>query len=328
MSPAALASDKVLCAQIKLQHILEEFEAQSTFNTGPTAVEITHRVAKRQLSDWATTLHIWNDSLKWSQQFVTLYVHELAMTATTLVDQPPAIRENAVLVSSSEFSDCLAATRNSLDLFLSLDMPFIRTLPTSYFVQLTHTALVLVKFHFAAARLSSHAAAARKILDIRAEAFLERLLAKCSGWGTLWPAQRLARILRKLRELLRQCGDQRLASDLTWLDVWTLEEVPSIELINKHGCAPEQSEYIEQDEAIFQDQGIAERATLSTLTEDVPAWPESNTDLNNDMQNVARSTLPSASLDATQLIDWFGTDLNTSTFDFDGNLQSIVQFFG
>jgi hypothetical protein len=45
----------------------------------------------------------------------------------------------------------------------------------------------------------------------------------------------------------------------------------------------------------------------------------------NAMQDLAPIALPLASLDAAQLIDWFGTDLNMSTFDFDGNLQSTVQ---
>lgn len=60
MSPAALASDKVLCAHVSLQHVLEEFETQLSSSSGLTAAEITHRVAKRQLAEWTTTLHVWN----------------------------------------------------------------------------------------------------------------------------------------------------------------------------------------------------------------------------------------------------------------------------
>lgn len=59
-SPAALASDRVLCAHVRLQHVLEGFEAQLSPSLDLTAVEITHRAAKRQLAEWATTLHVWN----------------------------------------------------------------------------------------------------------------------------------------------------------------------------------------------------------------------------------------------------------------------------
>lgn len=249
------------------------------------------------------------------------------MTTTPLVDYAAEHDGDAVVISRSAFADCLTTTHNSLDSFLSLDMSLIRTLPTSYFVQLTHTALLLVKLHFTAARLSNHADAAQKIVVTRAGTYLERLLAKCSGWGTLWPARKLVEALRRLRELLRQCGDQRLASELTWLNAWTLKEVSSFGISNHLEVVPEQFEYGEKNAAISQSLGSVERTTLSTLDENTFAWSASATDQFNDMQNVTQPTLPSASLDATQLIDWFGTDLSTSTFDFDGNLQSMVQFF-
>ncbi|KAH0020406.1 hypothetical protein KCU78_g6465, partial [Aureobasidium melanogenum] len=327
-SPAALASDKMLCAYVRLQHVLEEFEAQLPPGLGPKAVGIAHRAGKRQLAEWATSLHIWNDSLRSSQQFVTLYIHELVMTTGPSADNTPGDGGNAVTISQSELSDCLTIAHNSLDSFLTLDMPVIRTLPTSYFVQVTHTALILVKLHFAAARLSDHADAAQKILVIGADAYLGRLLAKCRGWGTLWPAQKLVETLRRLRELLQKCGDQTLASNLAWLNAWTLERVPDSDVFGQTNRTPIQSGYGRKAAVISQCPEILERTTLSTSDEDMLAWCVSSTDPINSMQDVPHPTLPSASLDASQLIDWFGTDLNTSTFDFDGNLQSMIQFFG
>ncbi|KAI4764553.1 hypothetical protein E4T51_02458 [Aureobasidium sp. EXF-12344] len=325
-SPAALASDKMLCAYVRLQHVLEEFEAQLPPGLGPKAVGIAHRAAKRQLAEWATSLHIWNDSLRSSQQFVTLYIHELVMTTDPSADNTPGDGGNAVTISQSELSDCLTSAHNSLDSFLTLDMPLIRTLPTSYFVQVTHTALILVKLHFAAARLSDHADAAQKILVIGADAYLGRLLAKCRGWGTLWPAQKLVETLRRLRELLQRCSDQTLASKLAWLNAWTLERVSDSDVIGQTNRTPIQSGYGGEAAVVSQCPEIVERTTLSTSDEDMLAWCVSSTDQINSMQDVPHPTLPSASLDASQLIDWFGTDLNTSTFDFDGNLQSMIQF--
>lgn len=53
-------SDQVLCTHVRLQHILEEFETQLSSASGPTAIEITHRVARRQLAEWSSGLNIWN----------------------------------------------------------------------------------------------------------------------------------------------------------------------------------------------------------------------------------------------------------------------------
>jgi hypothetical protein len=53
-------SDTVLCAHVRLQHVLEEFEAQLSTASSSTAVQVTCRVAKRQLAEWASVLNIWN----------------------------------------------------------------------------------------------------------------------------------------------------------------------------------------------------------------------------------------------------------------------------
>lgn len=100
------------------------------------------------------------------------------MTTIPLANRTLVNGENAVIIHPSEFSDCLIASHSLLDSLLCLDMSLTRTLPTSYFVQLTHAALVLVKFHFAAIRLSNHTDAAQKISDIKADVYLERLLTK------------------------------------------------------------------------------------------------------------------------------------------------------
>ena len=53
-------SDQVLCAHVRLQHILEELEAQMSSASSPTAANITHRVAKRQLVEWNHVGRLWN----------------------------------------------------------------------------------------------------------------------------------------------------------------------------------------------------------------------------------------------------------------------------
>jgi len=59
--PASLASDKILCSHIRLQHILEEVDGQLRSSIlGPTAMEVAFRAFKRQLTDWASSISMWN----------------------------------------------------------------------------------------------------------------------------------------------------------------------------------------------------------------------------------------------------------------------------
>lgn len=249
------------------------------------------------------------------------------MTTAPSADHILANGENAVIISSSEIFGCLTATHSLLDSFLSLDISLIRTLPTSYFVQLTDAALVLVKLHFAVTPLLNDADSAQKLSDIKADAYLERLLTRFRGWGALWPAKRLVDTLKRLRDLLPQRGGQELASEMAWLNAWTLEDSSRLESLEQTEIVPELPG--NSDIAtIPQGLEIGERATLSTLDEDALSLCVSSTEQINNLQTITQPALPSASLDATELVDWFGTDLNASTFDFDGNLQSMIQFFG
>ena len=127
--------------------------------------------------------------------------------------------------------------------------------------------------------------------------------------------------------MLRQCGNQGFASELSWLSVWTLAGPSSDDFTGQLGATTKHPGSVGQEVPIYQGPVNAGRATLSAFDEELLAWSMSGTSQNNVTQITAENTLPSASLDASQLIDWFGTDLNTSTFDFDGNLQSMIQLF-
>ncbi|THZ85232.1 hypothetical protein D6C88_05616, partial [Aureobasidium pullulans] len=77
--PASLASDKILCSHIRLQHILEYVEGQLRSSIlGPTAMKVTYRASRRQLADWASSIDIRNEPLQLAHPFATLYLHEMA----------------------------------------------------------------------------------------------------------------------------------------------------------------------------------------------------------------------------------------------------------
>ncbi|TIA32554.1 hypothetical protein D6C78_08151 [Aureobasidium pullulans] len=308
--PANLASDKILCSHIRLQHILEDVEGQLRSSVlGPTAMKVTYRAFRRQLADWASSIDIWNEPLQLSHTFATLYLHETAMSARS---RP---------INQAQSLDCTTAAHHLLDTFLSFDIPLIRTLPAVYSIQLTHATIVLVKLHFAAARLINPADALLKTQSIQMNHYLARLMQKFSGWRTLWPMQRLANKLRELKEMVRHCDNNAMPSELAWLNVWTLEEAPLD--TNPHDTTLAEQQ---QDPEQAHSTEIGETAILSVPNGDDLIWQSLDTNANVSQYDLNK-TLPSASLDIAQLNDWFGTDLNTSTFDFDGNLQSMIQFF-
>lgn len=265
------------------------------------------------------------DSLKLSLPFATLYILEMAMTSSPLANFPTGDAVNVVTITSSEFTEVLTAAHNSLDTFLSLDIPSIRTLPIPYFVQITHAAILLLKLYFAAARQPGYLDAPQKLWDIKADDYLRRLVKKFSGWNTLWPIQKLAQTFRKLQEPLQQYGNQRLASELAFLDAWSLEEASGVGFDLEMNANQGQSDLGEKETSLLQNPGFSEGGIRPTSNEDVSAWTLTEMGQISAMQDLTPVALPSASLDAAQLINWFGTDLNTSTFDFDGNLQSIIQ---
>jgi hypothetical protein len=224
-------------------------------------------------------------------------------------------------INQAQSLDCTTAAQNLLDTFLSLDISSIRTLPTSYSIRLIHATIVLIKLHFAATRLTDPADTVIKTQSIQMNHYLARLMQKFSGWGILWPFCKLANKLRELREMVRHCDNDEMSSELAWLNIWTLEEA-TLDM-NSYGTAlagqqhnPEQAHSTE----------IGEIATLPIPDDNELAWQSINTNAEISRYDF-HNTLPSASLDISQLNDWFGTDLNTSTFDFDGNLQAMIQFF-
>ncbi|KEQ90067.1 hypothetical protein M438DRAFT_19313 [Aureobasidium pullulans EXF-150] len=308
--PASPGSDKILCSHVRLQHILEDVEGQLRSSIlGPTAMKVTYRAFRRQLADWASSIDIWNEPLQLAHPFATLYLHEMAMCAGS----PP--------INQAQFIDCTTTAHHLLDTFLSLDISSIRTLPTSYSIRLIHATIVLIKLHFAATRLTDPADMVPKTQSIQMNHYLARLMQKFSGWRTLWPMQRLANKLRELKEMVRHCDNNAMPSELAWLNVWTLEEAPLD--TNPHDTTLAEQQ---QDPEQAHSTEIGETAILSVPNGDDLIWQSLDTNANVSQYDL-NNTLPSASLDIAQLNDWFGTDLNTSTFDFDGNLQSMIQFF-
>jgi hypothetical protein len=251
-------------------------------------------------------------------------------------------------IDPAGFADCVAAAHALLDVFLSLDMSVIRALPTLYFVRLTYTVVVLVKLHFAAARLPNPQDAAQKILSLKVDEYLGRMLQKFSGWGTLWPAHRLTKGLRSIRDSFRQCNiSQVVASEVSWLDTWTFKRSLIDEFDGPVGAPAEQAidmgfsggtQSIEESRhKTFEFQPLKDAEGIPALQPTgqmlpTPGSEDRPWDLGVSILSAMHDELPSMDIgdplpwDATQFDDWLDTSMNTSTFDFDGDLQSLIQY--
>lgn len=282
-------------------------------------------------------------------------MHEIVMHPTTSTHNfPGSSSGNAATIDPADFTDCLVAAHGLFDVFLSLEISLIRALPTFYFVRLTYATIVLVKLHFAASRLANPSDAAHKARSLKVDDYIGRMLQKVSGWGTLWPAWRLTKVFRRVREWFRLNSSREMmaSSELAWLNVWAFKEEA---LINENADrlanaelargmqsfedAQNQQQDLDAPPTIERIEGAATPVpqTLPTPSGSDPAWDPLRTTDPGDMNllyggvhdplhslDIGDSSMPP--YNDTQLDMWLDTNVNTSTFDFDGDLQSMIQY--
>lgn len=167
--------------------------------------------------------------LEFSYYFSCLYIHEVAhCTATTeyipsednarcSTPTPPivAIEPHAI----TEFVDIID---NIFRVFTSWDMSTIRALPAMYLIRIIYTFIILVKLHFAAAKLPSQDTVLQ-VDRLRVSERLSRVIQMTAGWGPLWPATKLTTVFIRMRswfESGEECNHQRLQQAKSWLTVW------------------------------------------------------------------------------------------------------------
>ncbi|KAI9847165.1 MAG: hypothetical protein M1837_003027 [Sclerophora amabilis] len=239
-SPAAFPSDKLFCQHVRLQHISEEFELQllegasAPKSIRETQAQVTHRAFKRQLADWTARVPspVWNDALDFSRHFSSVYMNEVAMcsnsNADILENDPTADGQplHTHAIDSSAFSECLESVDSIFRVFTAFDMSAIRALPAMYFIRIIYAAIVLVKLHFAAMQLPSQDYRSSHIRELKVREHLEHLIQMFAGWGALWPACKLTKVLRKLHTWFNKHSDSRMTlSELSWLNSWTFKHM-------------------------------------------------------------------------------------------------------
>ncbi|KAM5442848.1 hypothetical protein MferCBS31731_002234 [Microsporum ferrugineum] len=238
-SPAAFPSDKLFCQHIRLQHIIEEFELQLDWDNvsvaGPTReiqAQVTHRAFKRQLLDWANAVpkDCWNETLHFSRLFATLYINDVVLNSTSrqvqnqdLEVQSGGEQSHKFVIDEPTFFEFLETVNSIFQIVFSLDMAAIRALPTVYFIRIIYVVIILVKLHFAAMQLpgddgKTHTA------ELKVGERLDDLIQMFAGWGTLWPANRLTRVLRKLQSWFEKNSSCKMTvHELSWLNSWVFK---------------------------------------------------------------------------------------------------------
>lgn len=125
-----------------------------------------------------------------TEHIINLYMHEVAMHVDHNVEEfkPPFTEEQLRGPSSlpnqdlltpahiSALSTCLTSIDGVFDIFLSLPIPVIRSLPIFHFVRVAYAVVVLIKMFFAATTPNSELG---KVIDkdnMKVEHYLDRML--------------------------------------------------------------------------------------------------------------------------------------------------------
>ncbi|PKY01217.1 C6 zinc finger domain protein [Aspergillus campestris IBT 28561] len=206
-SPAALPSDRLFCQHIRLQHITEEFamhlSAGGTSSVDESRAIYIHRAFKRQLDEWLGSI-----ADGWDAH----------CTATGDVDIPSEDSPPIVTIEPHAITEFTQTIDNIFRVFTSLDMSTIRALPAMYLIRIIYTFLILVKLHFAAAKLPTQDAAVLQIDRLQVSERLDRVIQMTAGWGPLWPATKLTTVLVRMREWL-ESGEEAGS----WLTGWEIK---------------------------------------------------------------------------------------------------------
>jgi hypothetical protein len=141
--PANLASDKIICSHIRLQHILEDVEGQLRSSVlGPTAMKVTYRAFRRQLADWASSIDIWNGTTLALTQTERVLISDRTTSAIPSIRNAlPARDGNVRRVTTYQPSTIhrLHHSRPSLTRYFPIPRHIFHTHATHCILYTTHT---------------------------------------------------------------------------------------------------------------------------------------------------------------------------------------------
>lgn len=218
----ALLSDKFLCQIVKAQHISEMIGIEFAMDDPVKEVRLTDSTVQYQLKGLEGELERWHKSgeefmsspiMRHTKAIISLYMHEIAMHNEHNIDdfrppyhstpiEGPPDPESLTPIHIDSLTKCLVSAHEAFDAFLSMDIPFLRSLPTHFFVRNSYAAVALIKLYTAIAARESKMSSIFKPADLKVEYYLDGLisaLTKVADAGMSRVAYKFSIIFQMLR---------------------------------------------------------------------------------------------------------------------------------
>lgn len=159
--------------------------------------------------------------MKFSEHVVNLYMHEVAMQSDPSMEHERSgtemepVGEGAQAVELltpahvSALTICLLSIHEILDTLLALPTDVIRNLPNFNFIRTAQSCIMLIKLHYAVAASNSEVGRVMAKEDLRAEQYLERLLAvfaAAAEHDMCGPAKKFMTILMMMKAWFQRQG--------------------------------------------------------------------------------------------------------------------------
>lgn len=222
-APDALPSDKWLCHIVQAQHIAEMIGTEFAMDDPAKEVRVTDANVQFHLRGLEQELERWqkdgeelmdNPIMKHTKAIINLYMHEIAMHNEHNIDdfrppyhstpiEGPPDPESVTPIHIDSLTKCLHSAHEAFEAFLSMDLDFLRTLPTHFFVRNSYAAVALIKLYTACAAKESKMGAIFQPAELKVDYYLEAListLTKIAEGGMSRVAYKFSIIFNMLRQ--------------------------------------------------------------------------------------------------------------------------------
>lgn len=221
-SPDALPSDKWLCHIVQAQHIAEMIGEEFAMDDPAKEVRLTDPNVQYHLKGLEQELERWHKDgeefmqspiMRHTKAIINLYMHEIAMHNEHNIDdfrppyhstpiEGPPDPESVTPVHIDSLTKCLRSAHEAFEAFLSMDINFLRSLPTHFFVRNSYAAVAVIKLHSTCAAKESKMGAIFQPAELKVDYYLENLinvLTKVAEGGMSRVAYKFSLIFQMLR---------------------------------------------------------------------------------------------------------------------------------
>ena len=221
-SPDALPSDKWLCHIVQAQHIAETIGTVFAMDDPAKEVRLTDsdvqynlKALEKELDRWSKDGEEFMSSpiMRHTKAIINLYMHEIAMHNEHNIDdfrppyhstpiEGPPDPDSVTPVHLDSLAKCMHSAHEAFEAFLSMDIDFLRSLPTHFFVRNSYAAVALIKLYTACAARESKMGAIFQPAQLKVDYYLDSListLSKVSEGGmsrVAWKFQFIFQMLR------------------------------------------------------------------------------------------------------------------------------------